>query len=423
MTAITQPALSHLRALEAEAIHVMREVAAEREKPALLFSGGKDSIVLVRLAAEGLRAGRASRSRCCTSTPGTTSPRSSSSATACVAELGLSAARRLRAGVDRQRPRARGDRPARVAQPPADVDAARRDRASTSSTPCFGGARRDEERARAKERVLCFRDDFGQLGPAPPAPRAVGPLQRARAPRREHPRVPDLQLDRARRLAVHRPGGARAAVDLHGPRARGVRARRDALRASATFIELMDGEEPFTASVRYRTVGDMSCTGAVRSTAATLSDVVAEIAATNITERGETRADDRASEAAMEDRKRRATSSWTSCASPPPARVDDGKSTLIGRLLYDAKAVLADQLAHVEERSVDGARPRAAHRRPARRARAGHHDRRRLPLVRHAAAALHPRRLPRPRAVHAQHGHRRLDRRPRAAAGRRARRR
>ena len=102
--------------------------------------------------------------------------------------------------------------------------------------------------------------------------------------------------------------------------------------------------------------------------------------------------------------------------------VDDGKSTLIGRLLYDAKAVLADQLAHVEERSRRRARPRAAHRRPARRARAGHHDRRRLPLVRHAAAALHPRRLPRPRAVHAQHGHGRLDRRPGAAAGRRPRR-
>ena len=92
-------------------------------------------------------------------------------------------------------------------------------------------------------------------------------------------------------------------VDLLRPRARGLRARRDALRG-VPWVELIDGEEPFEASVRYRTVGDMTCTGAVRSEAATLDEVVAEIAATRITERGETRADDRVSEAAMEDRKK-----------------------------------------------------------------------------------------------------------------------
>ena len=115
--------------------------------------------------------------------------------------------------------------------------------------------------------------------------------------------LPDLQLDRAGRLAVHRPGAARGPHDLYA-HTRQVFERDNMLYALNEHIELMDGEVPFEESVRYRTVGDMTCTGAVRSTAITLQDVVAEIAATRITERGETRADDRVTEAAMEDRKR-----------------------------------------------------------------------------------------------------------------------
>ena len=168
----------------------------------------------------------------------------------------------------------------------------------------FGGARRDEERARAKERVFSFRDDVRPVGAEEPAARAVVALQRPHPARRARARVPALELDRARRLAVHRRGGARGPVDLlRAPTARSSSATA-CCYALSPFVELIDGEEPFDASVRYRTVGDMTCTGAVASTAVTLDAVVAEVAATRITERGATRADDRVSEAAMEDRKR-----------------------------------------------------------------------------------------------------------------------
>ena len=211
MTAISTPALSHLRALEAEAIHVIREVAAERERPALLFSGGKDSIVLVRLAQKAFAPGKIpfpllhidtghnfpeviefrdrlvarTRPRRCSSAP----CRSRSTRAACA-----------------RRP-ARGPRRNRLQTVTLlDAIAAARARRLLRRRPPRRGAR-PRQGARA---VLPRR--LRPVGPAPPAPGAVGPLQRARAPRREHPRVPDLQLDRARRVAVHRLRGARAAV-------------------------------------------------------------------------------------------------------------------------------------------------------------------------------------------------------------------
>ena len=167
----------------------------------------------------------------------------------------------------------------------------------------FGGARRDEERARAKERVFSFRDDFGQWDPKAPAARAVGAVQWPDPQGRARARLSDLELDRARRVAVHRHGEARD-PNIYYAHKRQVFKRDGMLYAHTDYVELIDGEEPFEESVRYRTVGDMTCTGAVRSRAVTLEDVVAEIAATRITERGETRADDRVTEAAMEDRKR-----------------------------------------------------------------------------------------------------------------------
>jgi sulfate adenylyltransferase subunit 2 len=228
VTAIIQPALSHLRALEAEAIHVMREVAAEREKPALLFSGGKDSIVLVRLAQKAFAPGKVPFPLLHIDT-GHNFPEVIEFRDRLVEENDLELlVGSVQASIDAGRVREEtGPRASRNRlQTVTLLDAIE----TYELDACFGGARRDEERARAKERVLSFRDDFG---PAPPAPRAVGPLQRARAPRREHPRVPDLQLDRARRVAVHRVRGARAAEHLHGPRTRGVRARRDAVRHRA----------------------------------------------------------------------------------------------------------------------------------------------------------------------------------------------
>ena len=166
----------------------------------------------------------------------------------------------------------------------------------------FGGARRDEEQARAKERIFSFRDDFGQLGPQEPAARAVEPLQRPHPPRRARARVPDLELDRARRLAVHRAEDLELPVDLLRPRARGLPPRRHAVRrprarAAASTARRPSSERALPDGRRH----DVHRRG--RVDAATLEDVVAEIAATRITERGETRADDRVSEAAMEDRK------------------------------------------------------------------------------------------------------------------------
>jgi sulfate adenylyltransferase subunit 2 len=167
----------------------------------------------------------------------------------------------------------------------------------------FGGARRDEERARAKERVFSFRDDFGQWEPKAQRPE-LWSLYNGRVRKGEHVRVFPIsnwtELDVWQYIAEEQ-------LDLppiYFAHRRDVFRRDGMLYAVSPFVELMDGEEPFEASVRYRTVGDMSCTGAVESAADTLEKVVSEIAATRITERGETRADDRATEAAMEDRKR-----------------------------------------------------------------------------------------------------------------------
>ena len=167
----------------------------------------------------------------------------------------------------------------------------------------FGGARRDEEKARAKERVFSFRDDFGQWDPKRQRPE-LWALYNGSLRDGEHVRVFPIsnwtELDVWAYIATE-------GIDLppiYFSHRREVFRRDGMLYAASPYVELLDGEELFEESVRFRTVGDMSCTGAVRSTAATLDEVVAEIAATRITERGETRADDRVTEAAMEDRKR-----------------------------------------------------------------------------------------------------------------------
>src|SRR4051795_7531189 len=301
MTAITQPALSHLRALEAEAIHVMREVAAEREKPALLFSGGKDSIVLVRLAQKAFAPGSVPFPLMHVDT-GHNFPEVMAFRDRLVAESGLTLlVASVQASIDRGRVREEtGPRASRNRlQTVTLLDAIE----EHGLDACFGGARRDEERSRAKERVLSLRDDFGQWDPRRQRPE-LWDLYNARVRRGEHLRAFPIsnwtELDVWQYIAQEEL----ELPNIYMAHEREVFARDGMLYAVSPFIELMDSEEPFTASVRYRTVGDMSCTGAVRSTARTLEAVVEEIAATNITERGETRADDRASEAAMEDRKR-----------------------------------------------------------------------------------------------------------------------
>ena len=167
----------------------------------------------------------------------------------------------------------------------------------------FGGARRDEERARAKERVFSFRDDFGQWDPKNQRPE-LWSLYNGRIKKGENVRVFPLSNWTELDVWQYLKEEELEIPSIYYAHEREVFERDGMLYATSDFIELMDGEVPFKATVRYRTVGDMSCTGAVESTAATLDDVVDEIAATRITERGQTRADDRATEAAMEDRKK-----------------------------------------------------------------------------------------------------------------------
>jgi sulfate adenylyltransferase subunit 2 len=293
--------LSHLDALEAEAIHIMREVAAELERPVLLFSGGKDSIVLLRLAEKAFRPGRFPFPLMHVDT-GHNFPEAIEFRDRRVAELGerlvvASVQESIDKGrvVEQTGPRASRNQ----LQTTTLLDAM----AEHGFDAAIGGARRDEERSRAKERIFSFRDDFGQWDPRAQRPE-VWNLYNGRIRKGEQVRV--FPISNWTELDVWQYVASES-LDLpaiYFAHEREVFERDGMLYAASEFIERFDHETPFVESVRFRTVGDMSCTGGVRSSAATIPDVVAEIAATRITERGETRADDRVSEAAMEDRKR-----------------------------------------------------------------------------------------------------------------------
>jgi sulfate adenylyltransferase subunit 2 len=293
--------LTHLRTLEAEAIHIMREVAAEFERPVLLFSGGKDSIVLVRLAEKAFRPGPFPFPLMHVDT-GHNFPEVIDFRDRLVERLGerlvvASVEESIRQGrvVEETGPRASRNRLQTVTLLDALVE--------HQFDAAFGGARRDEERARAKERIFSFRDEAGQWDPKSQRPE-LWSLYNGRHRKGEHVRVFPIsnwtELDVWQYIAEEEL----EIPSIYFAHDRQVFKRDGMLYAVSPYIQLIDGEEPFEASVRYRTVGDMSCTGAVESSAKTLDTVVEEIAATRITERGETRADDRVSEAAMEDRKR-----------------------------------------------------------------------------------------------------------------------
>ena len=293
--------LSHLETLEAESIHIFREVAAEFERPVLLFSGGKDSLVLLRLAEKAFRPGRFPFPVMHVDT-GHNFPEVLEFRDRLIESLGerLIVAS-VQESIDRGRaveetgPRASRNRLQTVTL----LDAI----AEHGFDAAFGGARRDEERARAKERVFSFRDDFGQWEPKRQRPE-VWALYNGRIRKGEHVRV--FPLSNWTELDVWQYiGQERLEVpSIYFAHTRQVFQRDGMLYAMSPHVQLIDGETSFEASVRYRTVGDMTCTGAVRSYATTLPEVVSEIAATRVTERGETRADDRVTEAAMEDRKR-----------------------------------------------------------------------------------------------------------------------
>ncbi|GGL11665.1 sulfate adenylyltransferase subunit CysD [Planomonospora parontospora] len=292
---------SQLDVLEAEAIHIMREVAAEFERPCLLFSGGKDSIVMLRIAEKAFWPAPIPFPLMHVDTGHNFSE---------VIEFRDRRAAELGARLV-------------VASVQDSIDAGRvveetgrrasRNRLQTTTLldaiednefdAVFGGARRDEEKARAKERVFSFRDDFGQWDPKNQRPELWN-LYNAKIRKGEHIRVFPLSnwteldiWDYIRREGIEIPS-------IYYAHTRKVFERDGMLLADSEFVTRDEDEPLVEMTVRYRTVGDITCTGAVQSTAATVEEIIEEIAATRITERGATRADDRASEASMEDRKR-----------------------------------------------------------------------------------------------------------------------
>ena len=293
--------LTHLRALEAEAIHVMREVAAELAKPVLLFSGGKDSIVLLRLAEKAFRPGRFPFPLMHVDT-GHNFPEVIEFRDRRVAELGerlivASVQESIDAGrvAEETGPRASRNR----LQTTTLLDAIE----EHGFDAAFGGARRDEERARAKERIFSFRDDFGGWDPKNQRPELWN-LYNGRIRRGENVRVFPIsnwtELDVWQYIAREEL----EVPSIYFAHEREVFERDGMLYAISDHVQLIDGEEPFSGVGALPHGRRHELHRRRRSTAADLDDVVAEIAATRITERGETRADDRATEAAMEDRKR-----------------------------------------------------------------------------------------------------------------------
>ena len=290
--------LSHLRALEAEAIHIIREVAAEFERPVLLFSGGKDSIVMLHLALKAFAPGRLPFPVMHVDT-GHNFDEVLQARDELVAESGVRLV---------------------VASVQEDIDAGRVVETIPSRNPmqtftllrairenkfdaAFGGARRDEEKARAKERVFSFRDEFGQWDPKAQRPELWN-LYNGRHRKGEHIRA--FPLSNWTEFDIWSYIGAEkiALPSIYYAHQRKVFERDGMLLAVHKFLQPRKEEQVIEKTVRFRTVGDVTCTGCVESTAATVSEVIAETAVSRLTERGATRADDRISEAGMEDRKR-----------------------------------------------------------------------------------------------------------------------
>ncbi len=293
--------LTNIETLEAESIHIIREVAAEFERPVLLFSGGKDSIVMLRLAEKAFWPARIPFPVMHVDT-GHNFDEVYDFRDRRVAELGVKlVVASVQESIDRGRvveetgPRASRNQLQTVTL----LDGLE----EHGFDAAFGGARRDEERARAKERVYSFRDEFGQWDPKNQRPE-LWDLYNGKHRRGEHIRVFPLSNWTELDIWQYIESEGIEVPSIYFAHERDVFQRDGMWLAVTPFITLLEGEEPERRLVRYRTVGDASCTGAVESAAADVAQVIAEVSATRITERGATRADDRASEAAMEDRKR-----------------------------------------------------------------------------------------------------------------------
>ncbi len=297
---VAQPhRLSHLAELESEAIHIIREAVSELERPVLLFSGGKDSVLMLHLARKAFWPAPLPFPVMHVDT-GHNFPEVLAYRDATVEKYGL---RLVVASVQdyiddgRLLERADGTRNPLQTQPLLDAIAEHRFDA------VFGGGRRDEEKARAKERVVSLRDEFGQWDPRNQRPELWNLYNPKHRPG-EHVRV--FPLSNWTELDVWRYIEAESIElpELYYAHERDVFLRDGMWLAVGPYSEPRASETVVRKQVRYRTVGDMSCTGAVESDAATVLDVLVEVAATRITERGATRADDRLTEAAMEDRKK-----------------------------------------------------------------------------------------------------------------------
>ena len=298
-TAAPQAALTHLDVLESESIHIIREVAAEFERPVLLFSGGKDSIVMLRLAERAFAPAKVPFGLLQVDT-GFDFPEVLATRDRWVERLGINL------------------HVASVEQAIADgivIDDGKTSRnrlqigtllnaiEEEGYTAAFGGGRRDEEKARAKERIYSHRDDFGQWDPKNQRPE-LWSLYNGRIHEGEHMRV--FPLSNWTELDIWQYIG-REQLDIpeiYYAHQRRVFERDGMLLSESEHNPLRDGEEAHERQVRFRTVGDLTLTGCVESSAATVEEIIDEISIARLTERGATRGDDRFSEAAMEDRKK-----------------------------------------------------------------------------------------------------------------------
>ena len=292
--------LSHLETLEAESIHVMREVAAEFERPVLLCSGGKDSLVMVHLAVKAFWPCRLPFPIMHVDT-GLNFPEVIQFRDALVDDLGIQlVVASVQDSIDQGRvqeeqgPKASRNR----LQTTTLLDAIEEHRFDA----VFGGGRRDEEKARAKERFYSFRDDFGQWDPKGQRPELWN-LYNGRHKMGEHFRIFPISNWTELDIWMYIEQEKIALPSIYYAHDREV-FERDGMLLAAEFAPMVEGEESYSAKVRYRTLGDANITGAVLSNADSIDKIVAEVAATRVTERGATRADDRISEAAMEDRKK-----------------------------------------------------------------------------------------------------------------------
>jgi sulfate adenylyltransferase subunit 2 len=288
--------------LESEAITIIREVAAEFERPVLLFSGGKDSVVMLHLAMRAFAPARLPFPIMHVDT-GHNFPELIEFRDRVVEQFGLQlVVASVQDSIDNGRVREEtGPRATRnPLQTVTLLDAITEHRFDA----VFGGARRDEERARAKERVYSHRDEFGQWDPKNQRPELWG-LYNARHRRGEHLRI--FPLSNWTELDIWRFIDERHIdlPNLYFAHEREVFRRDGMLMAVNPWLPLIDGETPFVETVRFRTIGDATCTAAVASSAVSVADVVAETSVARVTERGATRADDKISEAGMEDRKRK----------------------------------------------------------------------------------------------------------------------